>query len=76
MRRKGQKENLNLKDVTMIDPITGCFDITQYDNKRTISIANLVETVWWTRYPRPMEITYDQGSESIGHEFGKSLIEK
>ena len=22
MRRKGQKENLNLKDVTMIDPIT------------------------------------------------------
>ena len=32
--RKGQKENLNLKNVTMIDPGTGWFEITQYDNKR------------------------------------------
>ena len=32
---------------------------------------NLVETTWLTRYPRPMEITYYQGSEFIGHEFRK-----
>ena len=59
----------------MIDPVTGWFKITQYDNKRLISIAELVETTWLTRYPRPMEITYDQGSEFIGHEFRKYLIE-
>ena len=46
----------------MIDPVTGWFKITQYDDKRAISIANLVETMWLTIYPRPMEITYDQGS--------------
>ena len=60
----------------MVDPVTGWFEIAQYHNKRAISIANLVGTTWLSRYPRPMEITYDQGSEFIGHEFIKSLIEK
>ena len=46
----------------MIDHVTGWFQIMQYDNKIVISIVNLVETAWLTRYPRPMEITYDQGS--------------
>ena len=60
--RKGQKENLNLKTVTMIDPGTGWFEITQYDNKRATSITNLVENTWLTIYPRPMEIAYYQVS--------------
>ena len=45
----------------MIDPVTGWFEITQYDDKRAISITNLVETTWLSRYPRPIEIMYDQG---------------
>ena len=53
----------------MIDPATGWFKITQYDNKIAITITNLVETTLLTRYPRPMEISYDQGSYFIGHEF-------
>ena len=40
---------------------------TQYGDKRVISIANLVETMWLTRHPIPMEIMYDQGSECISH---------
>ena len=60
----------------MIDTVTGWSEITQYNDKRVISIANLVETTWMSRYPVPMEITYDQGSEFIGHEFRKSLIEE
>ena len=59
----------------MIDPITGWFNIPQYDDKREISIAKLVETVWLARYPSPMEIMYDQVSEFISHEFRKSPIE-
>ena len=47
----------------------------QYNDKRSISIANLVETTWLCRYPRPIEITYGQGSEFIGHDFRKPLIE-
>ena len=59
----------------MIDTVTGWFKITQYDDKIAISIANLVETAWLTRYPKPTKITYEQGSEFIGHEFRKFLIE-
>ena len=59
----------------MIDPVTGWFEVVRYDDKRAITIANLVETKWLYIYPRPTEITYDQGEEFIGHEFRKSLIE-
>ena len=37
----------------MIDAVTGWFKIAQYEDKRAISIANLVETMWLSRYPRP-----------------------
>ena len=45
----------------MTNPITGWFEVVQYDDKRSITIANLVETMWLSRYHRPIEITYDQG---------------
>ena len=44
----------------MIYDVTGWFEITKYNNKRVISITNLVENTWLSRYPRTMEITYDQ----------------
>ena len=59
----------------MINPVTGWFEVVWYDDQITINIANLVETTWLSRYPRPIEITYDQGKEFIGHEFIKSLME-
>ena len=59
----------------MIDPVSGWFEVVRYNDKRAITIANLVENMWLSRYPRPIKITYDQGSEFIGHEFRKSLIE-
>ena len=60
----------------MIDHVTGWFEITQYNDNRVISIENLVENKWLSRYPRPMDITYDQVSEFIGHDLIKSLIEE
>ena len=59
----------------MIDNVTGCFEVVRYNDKRVTTIANLVETTWLYRYPRPIEIKYDQGKEFIGHEFRKSLSE-
>ena len=61
VRKKGKKENLHLKSVTMINPVTGWFEIAQYEDKIEISIANLVETMWLSRYLRPVEIMCDQG---------------
>ena len=59
----------------MIYPVTGWFEIVQYDDKMAITIVNLFGTTWLSRYPIPIEITYDQGKAFIGHEFIKSLIE-
>ena len=65
--RKIKNEKLHLKLFTMINHVTEWFEIAKYDNKIAISIANLVETAWLYRYPRPIEITYDLGSEFVGH---------
>ena len=59
----------------MIDTVTGWFEVVRYNDKRVITIANLVEPTWLYRYPRPIEIMYDQGKEFIGHKSRKSLIE-
>ena len=45
----------------MIDALTGWFEVVRYDDKKSILIATVVETTWLSRYPRPIEITYDQG---------------
>ena len=45
----------------MINPVTGWFEIAQYEDKREISIANLVETTCLSIYPIPIEIKYYQG---------------
>ena len=58
----------------MIDPATGWFKIKQYDDKKSITVANIVEQEWLARYPRPYLITLDQGSEFIGQDFRDMCI--
>ena len=67
---------LKMKAVTMINPATRWFEIVQYSDKKSITIANLVEQTWLSRYPWPTLITYDRGSEFaefIGFEFCKMV---
>ena len=59
----------------MIYHVTGWSDKKQYADKRLITIVKLVKPAWLTRYPRPIEILYDQGSEFISHDFIKYIIE-
>jgi len=65
-------QELNLWCVTMIDPATGWIEIKEIKNKEAINIANIVEQAWLTRYPWPMELTYDRGTEFMG-EFAKMI---
>ena len=53
----------------MIGPVTGWFEVTQFNEKKAMTIADLVETIWLFRCPCPPEITYDYGSEFLGHKF-------
>ena len=59
----------------MIDPATGWFEIHQYDDRRAITVANIAEEEWFSRYPWPTQVTYDRGKEFIGNEFQKMLDE-
>jgi hypothetical protein len=53
----------------MIDPATGWFEIKQYDDKKSITVTNIVEQEWLTRYLQPSLITLDHGCKFIGHDF-------
>ena len=61
-KNKVKEIKFKYKSVTMINHVTGWFEITQYDEKKVISIISLIKTMWLTRYTKPTEITYDQGS--------------
>ena len=58
----------------MIDPATSWFKIKQYDDKKSITVANIVKQEWLARYPRPYLIILDQGSEFIGQDFHDMCI--
>ena len=51
LERKGKKKPLKLQALTMIDPATRWFEIVEYDDKKSITISNLVEKYWLSRYP-------------------------
>ena len=53
----------------MMDPATGWFKIKQDDDKKSNTVANIVEQEWLARYPRTYLITLDRGSEFIGQDF-------
>jgi hypothetical protein len=40
-----------LKCVTMINLATSWLEIKQYSNKKSITVANIVEQEWLTHYP-------------------------
>ncbi len=76
IRRKKPHEDLICKCITMIDPATGWFEIHQIPDKRSDTIANIVEQEWLARYPRPTQVTFDRGTEFMGEEFKKLLKEE
>ena len=57
----------------MIDPATGWFEIHEYDDKRSITVANIVEQEWLSQYPWPTQVVCDRGSEFMGQAFKDML---
>ncbi|GKY96404.1 hypothetical protein MPSEU_000599900 [Mayamaea pseudoterrestris] len=58
--------------LTMIDPVTNLVEIVRYQDKSAYHIGRLFEDNWLSRYPRPMRLVADQGSEFKG-AFGTIL---
>ena len=63
--------------LTMIDPVTGWFEIAEIHDKSSHKVMDVLERTWLTRYPKPMEIIMDRGTEfmatvkdSLHHDYG------
>jgi len=57
----------------MIDPATSWFKVHEIPDKKSITVANIVEQEWFSRYPWPTQVVYDRGSEFMGHDF-KNMV--
>ena len=68
IRRKG-KVDLICRCVTMIDPATGWFEIQQYDDKKSITVANIIEQEWFSRYPWPTQVTLTEEGNLLASIF-------
>ena len=57
----------------MTDPVTGWFEMHQFGDKKSITVANTVEQQWLSRHPWPAQVTFHRGSEFTGHDFQNML---
>ena len=69
--RQGQSD-LVLWCLTMIDPVTGWFEMAQITNKTAANVADVAEKTWFTRYPLPQKLILDRGTEFLA-EFAKMV---
>ena len=72
--KKHKTKEITLHAVTMIDPVTGWFEMQQIPNKEAHTVAEAVEQTWLARYPWPTQVILDQGREFMG-EFTRMLKE-
>jgi hypothetical protein len=47
----------------MIDPVAGWFEVIAIPDKNAYTVMEAFNYTWFTRYPRPQYIRYDNGSE-------------
>ena len=59
----------------MIDPATGWFKIQQYDDKQSITVANIIEQEWFSRYPWPTQVTLTEVVDLLDNDFQKMIKE-
>jgi hypothetical protein len=52
--------------VSQNDPATGWFEIQQYDDKESITVANIIEQKW---FKIPMANSSQRGNKIIGKDF-------
>ena len=64
------KNKHELRYMTMIDPVTGWFEIARIKSTSSEEAQRIFDSMWLARYPRPHEIGFDNGTE-----FKKTFLE-
>ena len=59
------KKKWILHALTMINPATGWFEIAEISDKKAKEVANKLEQTWLSRYPWPVEVINDRGTEFL-----------
>jgi hypothetical protein len=59
----GNKKEIILHCLTMIDPATGWFKIAEIPNKRADYVSNILQQTWLVRHLWPTKVICDRGSE-------------
>ena len=68
--------SLNVRALTMIDPVTNLLEIKQLFAPPTAqSVMKAFELGWLCRYPKPVKVICNRGPEFLGHEFPQKLLE-
>ena len=67
------REPLILKAVIMIYPITRCFEITQYNDKKETKITNLVKTTCWSDIHVQWKLRMTEGGGGSWSQVKKDL---
>jgi len=70
---KANSDERTLHCLTMIDPATGWFEIEQIPSKRADEVMSVFENTWLGRYPRPIQVVMDRGTE-FQAEVANSLV--
>ena len=60
---KTPKKTHTLRAMTMIDPATGWFEIAPIEHPSSDDTQTAFDAYWLARYPRPMQVGYDNGGE-------------
>ena len=69
-----QQREVVFQALTIIDTVTNLVEVVRIDNKTAVHVSLHFANTWLSRYPRPLNCTYDQGGEFIGWEFQEMLI--
>ena len=68
-----RNQNVQLYAVTIIDTATNLVELVRISSPTAARAANAFEHGWLFRYPRPVRVVHDQGSEYQGQEFAALL---
>ena len=69
----GKKIKKEVQALTIIDRATSWPEIIPAQSKDSQVISELFDSEWLCRYPRPVRVIHDNGSEFIGMEFQEML---
>jgi primosomal protein N'' len=72
-----KEPDLKLHCLTMIDPVTGWFELAEIPAKTADVVMDTLEQKWLNRYPRPTMVVMDRGKEfmaevrkTLKHDYG------